>query len=80
MTTTHASIRKDPSPIWLMVLRRIAITILWTALVLMTLWALAALYIDFRIEILRIPITVLYAVAAVGVFYKFKGTRWLPFL
>jgi len=80
MTTTHTSIRKAPSTTWLRVLRAIGNAIMWTALALMTLWALAALYIDFRIEALRIPITVLYAAAVITVFFKFKGRRWLPVL
>ena len=52
--------RPTPSPTWLRVLRAIGITIVWFILALLTLWAVAALYVDFRIAALRIPVTLIY--------------------
>ncbi len=49
---------------------------MWFVLALMTLWAVAALYVDFRIEALRIPVTVAYVVAIVAILIKLKRTPW----
>ena len=47
---------------------------MWVILALMTLWAVAALYVDFRIAALRIPVTVIYVVAIIVILVKVK--RW----
>ena len=39
----------SPLPTWLRALRAIGITIVWSIIALLTLWAVAALYVDFRI-------------------------------
>ena len=43
-------------------------------LALMTLWAIAALYVDFRIAALRIPVTVIYVVAILAILFQVKTT------
>jgi hypothetical protein len=64
-----------PSPTWLRVLRAIAIAIIWFILALLTLWAVAALYVDFRIPALRIPVTLIYVVAIITIVFKLKASR-----
>jgi Domain of unknown function (DUF4105) len=64
-----------PSPSWLRVLRAIGTTIVWSILVLLTLWAVAALYVDFRIAALRIPVTLIYVLGIITTLFKFRGSR-----
>jgi hypothetical protein len=58
------------------VLRAIGVTIVRSILALLTLWAVAALYVDFRIATLRIPLTLIYVVGVITILFKFKGSRW----
>src|ERR1700733_15871743 len=46
--------------------------IVWIVLVLLSLWALAALYIDTRLSALRLPLAILYAVVLVAILVKYK--------
>ena len=62
-------------PKWLRVLRRIGITIVWFILALLTLWAVAALYVDFRIAALRIPVTLIYVAGVIAILFKLRS-RW----
>jgi hypothetical protein len=68
--------RPTPSPTWLKVLRAIGTTVPWLILALLTLWALAALYVDVRIAALRIPLTLIYALGIFTVLFKLKRSRW----
>ena len=68
--------RTAPSPTWLSVLRAIGTTIMWFILALLTLWAVAALYVDFRIATLRIPVILIYVLGIIAILFKFKWSRW----
>ena len=48
------------------------LTVVWFVLGLLSLWAMAALYIDVRLATLRLPLTILYAVILVAIFLKYK--------
>jgi hypothetical protein len=72
--------RTTPSPTWLKVLRAIGTTISWFILALLTLWALAALYVDVRIAALRIPLTLIYALGIFTVLFKLKRSSWVAAL
>jgi hypothetical protein len=48
----------------------------WSVLALLTLWAVAALYVDFRIAVLRIPVTLIYVLGIIAILVKFKRSRW----
>src|SRR5208283_2485685 len=67
-------------PTWVRVLRRTGITIMWFILALLTLWAVAALYVDFRIAALRIPVTLIYILGIIAALFKFKRSRWAAVL
>jgi len=58
------------------VLRAIGTAFLWVVLALLILWATAAIYVDFRIPGLRVPLTLIYALGIIAIFIKFKGSRW----
>lgn len=58
------------------VLRALASVLLWIILGILTLWALAALYVDVRIAWLRIPAVFLYVVALIAIFWKVKAQRY----
>ena len=45
---------------------------MWFILALLTLWAVAALYIDFRIAALRIPVTVIYVIGILAILILVK--------
>jgi uncharacterized protein DUF4105 len=62
------------------VLRRIGSAIVWFILALLTLWAVAALYVDFRIATLRIPVTVIYVLGIIAIVFKFRRSRWAAVL
>ncbi len=49
---------------------------MWFILALLTLWAVAALYVDFRIAALRIPVTLIYVLGMIAILFKLKGSRW----
>jgi hypothetical protein len=52
------------------------LVIIWSVLALLTLWAAAALYVDCRVAVLRIPITVIYVLAVVAILLKVKRPYW----
>ncbi len=54
------------------ILRAIGFTFVWLILTLLSLWAIAALYVDFRITALRIPITVAYVVVVAAILLAVK--------
>jgi hypothetical protein len=58
------------------VLRAIGITVVWFILALLTLWAVAALYVDFRVAVLRIPMTLIYLLGIITVLFKLKRSGW----
>ena len=76
MNTVPALRRTTPLPTGLRVLRAIGIRILWFILALLTLWAVAALYVDVRIAALRIPLALTYAIGIFTILFKLKGSRW----
>lgn len=53
---------------------------MWFILALVTLWAVAALYVDFRIAALRIPVTLIYVLGIIAILFKFKRSRWAAVL
>jgi len=57
-------------------LRAIGNTIVWSILALLTLWAVAALYVDLRIVALRIPAALIYTVGITAILFKFKRSHW----
>jgi len=60
---------------WLRALRTMGTALVWLVLALMTVWAVAALYVDFRIATLRIPVTVIYVVAIIAILVKVKRPK-----
>ena len=54
------------------ILRTVAYTFVWLVLLLLTVWAVAALYVDVRINALRIPAVVVYVLAVVAILRVFK--------
>jgi hypothetical protein len=66
------------SPTWVKVLRVIGIATMWLLLALLTLWAVAALYVDIRIPALRVPVTVIYVIGISTFLFKLKGSGWAP--
>src|SRR5271157_5221730 len=76
MNSTDAHTRVAPSPTWLRALRALGLALMWFVLALLTLWAIAALYVDFRIAELRIPLTVIYALAIIAILIKVRPWLW----
>ena len=68
--------RPFASPTWVKVLRAIGIATIWLLLALLTLWAMAALYVDIRIPALRIPVTLVYVIGISTILFKLKGSGW----
>jgi hypothetical protein len=49
------------------------LTLAWLTVAPLTLWAAAALYFDFRIKALRIPVTSIYVVGIIAILLKIEG-------
>ncbi len=60
----QASRPRRPLIIWL---ARLGLTFLWLVLAVLSLWAVAALYIDVRLPLLKIPLAVVYVVALITI-------------
>jgi hypothetical protein len=54
--------------------RNLGLALLWCAVLLLNLWAIVAIYVDCRIEALRLPLPVIYAAAVIFVAIRVK--RW----
>src|SRR5579863_1624764 len=57
-------------------LRRLGLAIMWLFLALLTLWAVSALYVDFRVPWLRVPITVVYVLGTAATLLRIKRRLW----
>jgi len=53
---------------------------MWFILALLTLWAVAALYVDCRIATLRVPVTLIYVLVITAILFAFRGSRWVAAL
>jgi hypothetical protein len=62
------------------VLRAVGIATMWLLLAFLTLWGVAALYIDVRIPALRIFVTLIYVIGISTILFKLKGSGWAPAL
>ena len=76
MNTKDLGSLPSPPPTGFRPLRMLGIAILWLVLSLLTVWAVAALYVDFRVPWLRVPITVIYVLAIVAILFKVKRRIW----
>jgi hypothetical protein len=59
--------------IWPTIGRLLGLGLLWFVLLLLNLWAVAAIYVDCRIASLRLPLAIAYA--AIVIFFAIKLTR-----
>jgi hypothetical protein len=50
----------------------LGLVLVWFVLAVLSLWAMAALYIDVRLSLLRIPLTILYVVVLVVILVRYK--------
>jgi Domain of unknown function (DUF4105) len=70
---SDAVVRKHPerkrAPRWL---RLLSWTFVWVVLALLSLWAMAALYIDVRRPAWKLPLTILYVLVLVAIIAKYK--------
>jgi Domain of unknown function (DUF4105) len=76
MDSITAPLHPAPSPTWLRVMRAIGLTGMWIILALITLWAVTALYVDFRVAALRIPVALIYVLGIIAVLLKVKRRGW----
>ena len=65
--------RVCPSTRWKSIARVLALSVVWLLIALLTIWAVAALYIDCRIFVLRIPLAAIYLLAVFFFVVKFKS-------
>ena len=69
--TTLAQGYRKPVPVGRWV-KALGLAFVWLVLAVLSLWAMAALYIDVRISALRVPLTILYAVILVVILTRYK--------
>ena len=62
-----------PSTPWKRIVRVLAFSVAWLLISLLTLWAVAALYVDCRISALRIPLAGIYLVAILSIAFNVRG-------
>jgi hypothetical protein len=72
MSSISGPRRPTSSPTWLRTLRATGTTIMWFVFALLTLWAVSALYVDFRIAVLRIPVTLIYVLGTIAILVRLK--------
>jgi Domain of unknown function (DUF4105) len=68
-TVAQAHPKRTPATRWLIGL---GLALVWLVLAVLSLWAMAALYIDVRWSALRLPLTILYAAILVAALVKYK--------
>jgi len=56
--------------------RMLGLVVMWFVVSLLNLWAVAALWVDFRVSALRVPVTVIYALAIIAILIKVKARLW----
>lgn len=71
-----ADAHRGPWKIAQRILRRIAMTIAWFVAILLTVWAIAALYFDFPVPSLKIASAIIYALALVALCILLKQNNW----
>jgi len=49
----------------------------WVVLALLTMWAVAAIFVDCRISALRIPATLVYVLGVIVILVKLRRSRWV---
>jgi hypothetical protein len=64
IAVTERTSEPDLMPRWLTGLARVSV---WFVLAVLSLWAIAALYIDIRLPKVRMPLTILYVVILVAI-------------
>src|ERR1700722_14008661 len=57
-------------------MRMLGLVVMWFVLSLLNLWAVAALWVDFRVSALRVPVTVIYVLAILAILIKVKARLW----
>jgi hypothetical protein len=72
MSTNDLRFHPVSSPAARRPLRTIGLALIWFVLALLSLWAVAALYVDFRVAGMRIPVTVIYVLAIIVILVKVK--------
>jgi hypothetical protein len=72
MNNVPVSRRRFPPRPWLRRFAAIGIAMAWSILALLTLWAVAALYVDCRIPALRIPIALIYTAGIITILFNVK--------
>src|SRR5271169_2428709 len=60
--------------------RILGLGFLWFVLLLLNLWAVAAIYVDCRIEALRLPLAIVYAAVVIFAAIKVKRGKMLACL
>jgi hypothetical protein len=68
-TLAQAHPRRELVARWL---TRLGLALVWLVLAVLSLWAMAALYIDVRWSALRVPLTILYVVMLVVILVRYK--------
>jgi Domain of unknown function (DUF4105) len=76
MNNVAARRRPSSSATWFRVLRASGLKLMWLILALLTLWAVAALYVDVRVPALRIPLALIYAAGTITILFKLRGSGW----
>lgn len=54
-------------PVWVRLIKTMALSLMWLAIAILSLWSIAALYIDIRMPIARIPLVIVFAAAIVTI-------------
>jgi hypothetical protein len=66
-------------PIWLRVIKTMTLSLVWLAIALLSIWSIAALYIDTRMPSARIPLAIVFAAVIVTIVITVRAVI-APFL
>jgi hypothetical protein len=80
MNFAETALPVAPRPAWRRALQAIGLGFIWSALALLTLWAVIALYIDIRIDAWRVPVVTIYILGVIAILLKVKRRLWTAVL
>jgi hypothetical protein len=76
MNSTETALLPARRPYWRRALQAIGWSFIWFVLALLTLWAALALYVDIRIDALRVPLLLVYILFVIAVLLRVRRRVW----
>lgn len=76
MNSRVTTLLAAPRPTWLRAFEAVGLTLMWSILALLTVWAVLALYVDIRIDAWRVPLVSFYTLGIIAALLKVRPRLW----